>query len=108
MLGPWFLGRFLAAAGPGTAGASDSIGPANPVDYAIVLPPVEVCLQRVATRPGHGFDNPGATAKMHHEFAAATVDRRHVVDDRTTGPDELAAILEERVAAGSLRYRPGR
>ncbi len=92
VVGPWFLDRFLAATGIDGA------------DYAIVLPPVEVCLQRVATRPGHGFRDAPAAAKMHREFAAATIDGRHVIDNRATGPEELADLVEQRALAGTLRY----
>ena len=69
VVGPWFVDRFLTATGIDGA------------DYAIVLPPVEVCLQRVAMRLGHGFRDAPAAAKMHHEFAAATIDGRHVIDN---------------------------
>jgi len=59
VIGPWFLPTFMAACG------------LDVVDYALLLPPIDTCLQRVATRVGHGFDDPVATRKMHDEFSRA-------------------------------------
>src|SRR5690606_19882527 len=43
VVGPWFLPVFAAATG------------CDGLDYVILLPPVERCLERVASRVGHGF-----------------------------------------------------
>lgn len=92
VVGPWFLPTYLAATG------------LDAVDYVVLMPPVAECVRRVATRVGHGFSDEGATRKMHHEFARATIEPRHVVD--AGGPpavvaDRIAAAL----AAGTLTYR---
>jgi len=82
------------------------------VHRAVLLPPVDVCLARVAARSGHGFDDPDATRAMHAQFAA---EADHPADDgaanaalRDDGasPGDLAARVRDLVLAGSLRV-PG-
>jgi len=90
VLGPWQLADFMHA------GALDAL------DYAIVLPPVEVCVDRVATRIGHGFGDEAATRKMHAEFTEAVVDARHVFTDVVETPAAMAGLIVERRAAGAL------
>ncbi len=90
VLGPWQLADFMRA------------GSIDALDYAIVLPPVEVCVERVATRVGHGFDDEAATRKMHAEFTAATIDTRHVFTDVVESPDAMAELIVARRATGSL------
>ncbi len=90
VVGPWSVPTFLAASG------------LDAFDYALVLPPLDLCLQRVAERRHHGFDDPAATAHMHREFAAATVDRRHLI--RGIGkPVEVADAIEAARAGAQLR-----
>ncbi|MFI9487426.1 AAA family ATPase [Promicromonospora sp. NPDC052451] len=60
VIGPWFLPGFAALTGLAA------------IDYVVLLPPVETCLHRVATRTGHGFTDLGAARHMHEEFARAT------------------------------------
>lgn len=93
VVGPWLLDRFLATAG------------AAVVDYAILLPSVDACVQRVATRNGHGFTDEPATRKMHHEFSSAAIEPAHVFDNGDANPSDTAALLQEQRAAGNLRYR---
>jgi energy-coupling factor transporter ATP-binding protein EcfA2 len=92
VIGPWFLPAFAAA--------TDVAG----LSYAVLLPPEEVCLDRVATRTGHGFTDADAARRMHREFAAAEVEERHVLRDPTGPPDIVAAAILERLASGLLRY----
>lgn len=92
VVGPWFLPVFAAAAG----------SPA--LHYAVLLPPVETCLERVATRQGHGFTDQGAARRMHAEFSNADLATRHLVDSRK-GPDEVVRTLLGRMAEGTLLHR---
>ncbi|MGH9185228.1 MAG: AAA family ATPase [Acidimicrobiales bacterium] len=78
VVGPWFLPTFAATT------ALDRL------DYVILLPPVETCLQRVAARRDHGFSDEAATRKMHSEFAEANIADRHILRDP---PEELAAVI---------------
>ena len=92
VLGPWFLPTFAAATG------------LNELDYLLLLPSVDRCVQRVATREGHGFTDEPATRKMHAEFAAADVDARHVFADAPDDLDALATAVLAASRAGTLRY----
>lgn len=95
IVGPWFLPTFAAAVGVDT------------LDYVLLLPSLERCLERVAGRPDHEFDDPSATRKMHHEFAAATVDPRHVLVDPPEGVDEVADLILAMVADGRCAHATG-
>lgn len=91
VLGPWLLGPFTA--GTGLAA----------LHYAVLLPPVETCLERVAGRSGHGFADADATRHMHAAFTGAGIDARHVVADPALPPSAVAADVLRRLAAGWLR-----
>jgi predicted ABC-type ATPase len=93
IIGPWFLPAFAEATG------------LSALHYAVLLPDVEVCVERVATRVGHGFSDEEVTRHMHAEFAQGGdgLDGRHLVGP-TGGPDALATEILGRWAAGDLRY----
>jgi thymidylate kinase len=92
IVGPWYLPTFVAASG------LDAVG------YVMLMPSVDECLDRVATRRGHGFTDEDATRKMHHEFDRATIDRRHLVDP-TGSPAAVADRVVAALGAGTLTYR---
>jgi len=93
VMGPWFLPQFMRTAGLGE------------VDYAVILPSVEVLVERVANRQGHGFTDEAATRSMHAQFVDHAVDQRHVVSDSEATADDVAAIITSRRARGELRHR---
>lgn len=95
VIGPWFVETFGAAAGLDT------------LHYAILLPPEQLCLERVRDRAGHGFRDLAAARHMYAEFARTQIDRRHVVYT-TEDPEALASRLFQLVQAGSLRRRVAR
>lgn len=92
IVGAWFLAAFIQAAD------------LDALDYVVLLPSVGCCVERVKSRDGHAFSDEGATVKMHHEFAMAAIDPRHVLDDPPDSPElvvgEIAALRD----AGTLRY----
>ncbi len=92
VLGPWSIDNFIAA------------GELTAVDYAILLPSAEVCVERVTTREAHAFSDESATRKMHHEFATATIARRHVRSNDGQDPSATAEDLLAARAKGELRY----
>lgn len=95
MIGPWFLATFAAATG------------LDRLDYVMLLPSVETCVQRVATRAGHGFTDEAATRKMYAEFAdgsTASLPARHVITDPPNGVAEVADLIIQAFAAGHLAY----
>lgn len=91
VLGPWHLPHFMAEAGLAQ------------VDYAVLLPPLDVVLDRVATRIGHGFTDAGAATHMHGEFARAALESRHLVAVDGAAAD-VADAIEVARSAGQLRW----
>jgi predicted ABC-type ATPase len=96
VLGPWSLPAFAAAAGLETLG------------YVILLPPVELCVERVLTRRDHGFGDEGATRRMHREFVEAAISTDHVLTDPPQAPAAVADLISSALARGALEYPPGR
>jgi cytidylate kinase len=81
VVGPWFIDTFRAGTGLDT------------LDYVVLLPAVEVCVDRVMTRVGHVFRNEAAARKMHDEFTRAEIDPRHVLDNDTDPESAVEEIL---------------
>ena len=95
VVGPWFLPTFATATGLAR------------LDYVILLPSVERCVERVGTRQDHGFTDEGATRKMHQEFARAEVEARHVLVDPPERPESVADLIVAGAGNGTLGYRCG-
>lgn len=103
VVGPWSLAAFTTATGLAS------------LHYAVLLPPLERCLERVATRTGHGFTDAAAARHMHEDFARADVDPRHVLtgspdgagdaDAPDTSPAAVADAVLRRLADGALLVR---
>lgn len=89
VIGPWFRDDFGTATG------------LEQIHYAILLPPEELCLERVRSRSGHGFTDLDAARHMHRQFADASVDHRHLITSIEPA-DTLAATIGELVSDGSL------
>lgn len=94
VLGPWQLDDFMRA------GGIDSL------DYVVLLPPVEVCVDRVATRVGHGFDDVAAARYMHARFADVEIDPRHVFAAVVDAAHVTAELIVDRRPTGALRHTP--
>lgn len=92
VVGPWFLDAFGSAAGLAL------------LDYVVLMPPVETCVDRVLTRTGHGFRDEAAARKVHDEFAGAAVASRHVVTIGSEPVDEVVDRITVARAAGELRF----
>lgn len=90
VLGPWFLPTFFR----------HSRVPS--VSYAVLLPPVEQCVDGVLTRSGHGFADEGATRKMHDEFVAADIEARHLFANPPGEPKATATAIIAAHGAGTL------
>lgn len=93
VVGPWFLATFAAATGLAR------------LDYLVLLPSLERCVERVGTRQGHGFTDEDATRKMHGEFARADVDCRHLLLDPPNEPGDVADLVAAALSNGALAYR---
>jgi len=92
VLGPWFLESFLRAAGVAE------------LHYALLLPPLEVCLARVGSRRGHGFTDPTAAEHMWWQLQRADLASRHVIPDHDRPATSIAARVAQLLEAGRLRY----
>jgi predicted ABC-type ATPase len=108
VLGPWLLDRFLAHLSAAYLSAEP---PSTPVDYAILLPSVDHCLDRVRTRVGHGFRDESAATHMHEQFTSAVVDAvprfdRHVIDNSEESPQSTTERLMALATGGALRIGP--
>lgn len=90
VMGPWFIDIFLAATG------------LDALDYVVLLPDVEVCVERVTTRAAHGFRDEAAVRKMHDEFARCDIDPRHVLVNLSTA-DAAADQIVARWERGDFR-----
>ena len=95
VVGPWLLPTFAAATG------------LDELDYVVLLPSVETCVRRVATRRDHAFGDEAATRKVHAELAAATVEARHVVDLAGDVEEVVGRVVAAQVG-GELVHRPDR
>jgi hypothetical protein len=92
VVGPWFLPTFAAGTG------------LDRLDYVVLLPTVDVCVQRVLTRHAHGFADEAATRKMHAEFAGAQVDERHVLRDLPEDVAGVTSLITAKQECGDLTY----
>ena len=94
VIGPWFAETFLEHTGLGE------------VHYAVLLPPLEVCLERVKTRTDHEFSDLEATESMWHEFDRADLADRHRLRSPAS-PSDMANQIVSRALDGSLSYTRG-
>jgi hypothetical protein len=75
--------------------------------YVMHLPPEATCLERVASRVGHGFTDQAAASHMYQEFARAAVEPRYVLAD-TGIPEALATNIRQLVSGDAVVKRvPG-
>jgi hypothetical protein len=94
VVGPWYRPAFVHSAG------------LDSVNYAILLPPLSVCLDRVRSRTAHDFADLGAAEHMWHDFERSLGGlERHVVNE-VGDPTELARTVVQHVDDGTLHY-PG-
>ena len=81
VLGPWFLPTFVRVSGLAY------------LHYVILLPPLEVCLERVQNRADHGFGDLSVTGDLYEPFAGTDVDRRHVINESDDHPAKVAELI---------------
>jgi hypothetical protein len=93
VVGPWFLPRFVRSSG------------LEEIDYLVLLPSVDRCVQQVAARSGHGFTDEDATRKMWAQFDGAEVPKRHVLREPGEAVDEVTRWVRSAQERGELRYR---
>lgn len=89
---PWFLPTFAAATGLAY------------LDYLVLLPSLERCVEGVRTRQGHEFTDEEATHKMHRGFSRANIDRRHLLLDPPNEPADVADLVIAARSSRTLTY----
>jgi predicted ABC-type ATPase len=89
VIGPWFLPTFAEKAG------------VERLNYVMLLPSEDVCLDRVRSRLGHGFRDLDAAAHMYREFASASVASRHIVTGLGDVEDDVSDVVH-RIASSSM------
>ena len=92
VVGPWFLDTFFRATGLAH------------LHYVVLLPPLEVCLDRVRTRRGHGLTDARVAEHMWKQMRGAAPAPRHVVTDAHRSPSEMAVLVARMVADDTARY----
>jgi hypothetical protein len=95
VIGPWFLPTFVTATGLAC------------LDYLILLPSLQRCVDRVGTRQEHGFTDEAATRTMHNNFARADVERRHLLLNPPDDPEAVADLIVAALSRGALRLVTG-
>ena len=93
MIGPWFLPTFVKAA---------LLNGDDIVDYVVLMPTADQCVEHVRTRIGHRFRDEAATRKMHQEFAAAPVESRHVIVPGHSSAADVVTEVQDRRGDGLL------
>ena len=94
VIGPWFLPTFARATGLAY------------LHYVVLLPPLDICIERINSRVDHAFSNMSVTHDLHRAFAAAALDARHVITDSDSRPADLAELIKGRLGRGTYRYSP--
>ena len=92
VIGSWFLDEFLASTGLAE------------LDYAVLLPPEEICVRRVLDRQNHGFRDEAAARHMHDQFTRRTCADRHVFRQAADSPEVLASSVLAARDRGDLTY----
>jgi predicted kinase len=92
VIGPWFLPRFVAGTG------------LHRVHYVVLLPSVEACVERVATRVGHGFTDEAETRHMHREFVRATRGSPCVLDASTDDVEHVVGSIMSLVESDQVSF----
>jgi hypothetical protein len=91
VVGPWYLSTFLQHAGVAF------------LSYAVLLPPVEQCVEQVRHRVGHGFTDEPATRAMHQQFREADIDPGHVFANPTGRLEETVEAILAAHGQGALQ-----
>jgi predicted ABC-type ATPase len=93
VVGPWFLPTFERAAG------------LPELHYVVLLPPLDVCLERVRTRVDHGFSDLSVTRDMYRQFVDAQVDARHLITEPEEHPAGMAELIDRQLGDNRFRWR---
>jgi tRNA uridine 5-carbamoylmethylation protein Kti12 len=74
----------------------------QPVAYAVLRAPLDVCLSRAAGRSSQPLANPEVVERLWRHFSDLDDLERHAVDVDAESPEETADLLAARIGNGSL------
>ncbi len=94
VVGPWHLYGFLGHAGLVSC------------SYAVILPSLEECLDRIRSRVGHSFTDLDAARHMHDQFTGAAIDPRHLFANPPGAFDATVDAVVAAHVAGALATLP--
>jgi tRNA uridine 5-carbamoylmethylation protein Kti12 len=83
VIGPWFLGTFLARLGPAQI----------PTHYVVLRPHLAITLARAQARSADELTAEGPIRQLYEEFQDLGPYERHVVDNSTQAPAATAALI---------------
>ncbi|NRQ34819.1 AAA family ATPase [Nonomuraea sp. NN258] len=89
VIGPWFVGAFLSHA-------------RGRLRYVVLRPDEETTLARATARSADELTDPMPVLHMYRQFAELGALEPHVFDSTGLTPEETAARLSERLAAGDF------
>jgi cytidylate kinase len=92
VVGSWFVPTFLEATG------------LDELQFVVLMPTVECCVERVASRSGHGFTDEPATRHMHAQFAKEPVAARHVLAGDEFDVPSAVTEIRRRFERDELQY----
>jgi hypothetical protein len=74
------------------------------LDYVVLLPSVDTCVERVLTRRNHGFKDDVAARHMHDQFTRKPPADRHIVHQVDQSPEQLSTYILDGRNRGDLGY----
>ena len=74
----------------------------QPVAYAVLRPPLDVCLARATSRRPRGVESAGVVEHLWRDFADLGPLERHAIDLGTQNPSETAGLVAQNLRDGVL------
>ena len=74
----------------------------HPVAYAVLRPPLDVCLARATSRRPRGLESAGVVEQLWRDFADLGPLERHAIDAETQSAVQTAEVVARRLRDGLL------
>lgn len=97
IVGPWFIGRFLALVRPAGVG----------VHYVVLRPTEAIAISRATTRDDGALTDLGPVRHMYREFSRLGRYEDFVIDSSGRSPHDTAADIVSAVREGRLALPAG-
>jgi tRNA uridine 5-carbamoylmethylation protein Kti12 len=76
------------------------------VSYAVLRPPLAVCIERSSQREGGRLSDPAVIQQLWSSFTDLGSLEKHVIDNGDQDPASTATLLQERLRSGYLSTLP--